>query len=335
MKLEYKNTEKKRGILILEADVGFSPTGDLSEEKDLESMAVKRGLEKVYGKDALYFNSSGRENRFSLWLSEIKEWSNQKSVTTDYSIERQRTYEDKESGNLIGFFDFSRELFGKKQIKVSFSLETSEVELKADDWSTKDYDRSSPIYRKYTQSERQLSQTDDIRKAVEEIVHGQISHLAKAKLIYDWTRENTSLKNTDTERGAVKVFRSKDGNSREISFLYITLMRAAGIPARFVAGAFGEIEKKQEFHSWAEFYLEEVGWVPVDCAKGLFGKLDNKRIIFSKGENILLEKGPANSEVFGINYGRVFYLQPEAVYLDKKENGLFALKKSKYLIVKG
>jgi transglutaminase-like putative cysteine protease len=49
-------------------------------------------------------------------------------------------------------------------------------------------------------------------------------------------------------------------------------------------------------HVWAEFYLEGVGWIPVDATVGqvrnrdyYFGNMDNQRVILNKGLNFPLD----------------------------------------------
>jgi hypothetical protein len=334
MKIEYKNPEKRKGIFIWEIDVNF-----LSKESDFrfknageEEMIGE--AKKVYGSDAVCFPSLNRANTFILWVSQIKDWDSQKVSYSDYG-EEKKDYNDKENGNLIGFFDFSKSILGRKQLRINFTLEEYETKLQTDTWETAPYDRSSSLFRKYTKSERQLGQTDNVVMLAKEVTKTGSSPFAKAKMIYNWISENITYKDSSTKRGAIRVFESRDGNSAEISFLYITLLRSVEIPARLVSGAWGEIEKKQDFHFWVEFYLEGVGWIPVDCAKKMFGDIDSKRIIFSKGENILLEKAPDQSDIFGINYRRVFFMQPEVIYLNKQEPGIFAIKQNKYLLIKG
>ena len=45
------------------------------------------------------------------------------------------------------------------------------------------------------------------------------------------------------------------------------------------------------YHTWAEFLIPEHGWLPADPTYGnsQFGKLNNKRIIASVGNNIQLK----------------------------------------------
>jgi transglutaminase-like putative cysteine protease len=59
-------------------------------------------------------------------------------------------------------------------------------------------------------------------------------------------------------------------------------------------------------HVWAEFYLENIGWIPVDPTIGqsqpakhdyYFGSMDNQRVILSKGFNIPLNPPTSNSYV--------------------------------------
>ncbi len=335
MKIEYKNPQKRKGILIWEADVNF-----LSKKRDFgmkgagEAEMMERA-KKIYGEDALLLPSFGREDVFLVWISHVREWESQKGVEASWSVEAKKNYEDRENGNTIGIFDFSKNISGKKQVKINFSLEAYEVELNTEEWSTKEYNKSSSLYRKYTKSDRWLGQTDDIVSLAKDITKNGSTYFSMAKAIYNWTMENITFREGGGERGAIRVFQSKDGSAAEMSFLCITLMRSVGVPARLVSGAWGEVEKKQDLHFWLEFYLQDVGWVPVDCAKKMFGTLDNKRTIFSKGESIFLERAPENSDFFKINYKKTFFLQPEAVYINKSEEGVLALKQNKYLVVKG
>jgi hypothetical protein len=66
------------------------------------------------------------------------------------------------------------------------------------------------------------------------------------------------------------------GDCSEYSYLFVALCRAAGIPARVQAGfAFHRVgEALEDGHMWAEYYLENYGWVPVDATWRLFDVID-------------------------------------------------------------
>jgi len=68
------------------------------------------------------------------------------------------------------------------------------------------------------------------------------------------------------------------GDCSEYSYLFVALCRAAGIPARIQAGfAFhSENEVLEDGHMWAEYYLENYGWVPVDVTWRLFDVIDDR-----------------------------------------------------------
>ncbi len=334
MKLHYKNPEKRRGIFIWEADLNFLSRDSDFSLKGMSDQKMKEKAEKAYGPGFSCFPATARVNTFLFWISQIKDWDSQKVLESNYFPSDKKDYQDKENDNLIGFFDFSQNILSRKQLKMNFLIESYEVELEESDWISGEYLKSSDLYRNYTRSERQLGQTNDIVAKTREITKESSSYYAKAKRIYNWIKENISLVESDKERGSVRVFQDKEGDAAEISFLCVTMMRSAGIPARVVVGAWGEIEKRQDPHIWMEFYLQDVGWVPVDCAKEMFGRLDNKRTIFSKGENIFLEKSPEQSEFFRINYRRIFLMRPDAVYVNGQGDGFFALKENKYLLIK-
>ena len=66
---------------------------------------------------------------------------------------------------------------------------------------------------------------------------------------------------------APEVIKRGRGSCSEYSYVYISIIRAAGIPARF-AGAVverGELAAiDRVFHRWVEIYLPGYGWIPVD-----------------------------------------------------------------------
>jgi transglutaminase-like putative cysteine protease len=108
------------------------------------------------------------------------------------------------------------------------------------------------------------------------------SPLQKARAIYDWVVDNTfrEPKVQGCGRGDIKAMLETGnlgGKCADINSLFVGLCRAAGIPAREVygirvaeshqfksLGRSGDISKAQ--HCRAEFYLERVGWIPVDAA---------------------------------------------------------------------
>ena len=112
---------------------------------------------------------------------------------------------------------------------------------------------------------RDLAEKLEIEKSV----------LKRARLVYDWVVENT-FRDPDVKGCGlglpVRTLNEMKGGGKcaDISAVFVTLARAAGIPARDVYGLrmaspkTGEITA--DFHCWAEFYLPGTGWVPVDPA---------------------------------------------------------------------
>jgi hypothetical protein len=69
------------------------------------------------------------------------------------------------------------------------------------------------------------------------------------------------------------LFKSRDGFCGHYASAFVTLMRAAGVPARVVTGYLGGewnpigdyfVIRQSDAHSWAEVWLEGRGWTRVD-----------------------------------------------------------------------
>jgi len=136
------------------------------------------------------------------------------------------------------------------------------------------------------------------------VVRAGMTPLEKARTIYDHVVETMTYDKSGTGWGrgdAIYACDVRKGNCTDFHSLFIGMMRASQIPARFVIG-FPVPENVTEgtiagYHCWAEFYLEDMGWLPVDASEAsknrekqnnLFGGLDAHRVQFTVGRDILI-----------------------------------------------
>jgi hypothetical protein len=104
----------------------------------------------------------------------------------------------------------------------------------------------------------------------ERITEGKTSNEGKVQAILEWLSPGINLKysgQTGSRWGTRKVLEQGFGHCWDFSDCFITLARAAGVPARQVGGwSYGT-----SGHIWAEYYREDQGWQQVDPTGG--GKL--------------------------------------------------------------
>ena len=115
--------------------------------------------------------------------------------------------------------------------------------------------------------------TAEMRELSRQIVGRQTDPCRKAKMIYDWIADPSSTAIPSNTRpsaisaiiAAVKGY----GDCGQAAFLFITLCRLNGIPARWQSG-WNTFPGLKDIHDWSEIYLAPYGWVPVDPYMGLF-----------------------------------------------------------------
>jgi transglutaminase-like putative cysteine protease len=156
----------------------------------------------------------------------------------------------------------------------------------------------------YLRPDRMIPLNGVIAEISREQARGLTGHLAKARRFYRYVLTHMRYDKSGTGWGrgdAVWACSSHRGNCTDFHSLFIGLARAAGIPARFRIG-FPLPPKRSAgripgYHCWAEFYLQGVGWVPVDAAdawldpqrrKFYFGGLGADRIFFTAGRDLRL-----------------------------------------------
>lgn len=92
-----------------------------------------------------------------------------------------------------------------------------------------------------------------------------------ARKIFDYIIANMYYEMTGGWNTAPTVLARGNGSCSEYTFVFISMCRAAGIPARYVGSVVvrGEDASMDDvFHRWAEIYLPGYGWIPVDPSRG-------------------------------------------------------------------
>ena len=141
----------------------------------------------------------------------------------------------------------------------------------------------------------------DFRRTALAVINREAHPFRIASLLYDYVlwRLSPDLENPETDPSLWLTTRRAD--SLGYASLFTALCRSVDVPARVVSGVWAPPGAETAVsHHWAEVYLSDVGWIPVDTAAGDglldylleegstspggFGQLDSGYISFSRGE---------------------------------------------------
>jgi transglutaminase-like putative cysteine protease len=137
--------------------------------------------------------------------------------------------------------------------------------------------------QKYLRATALLPTDGIVRATAERICSGKHGEIDKARAIYEWVVENTTRdpKTPGCGMGDVASMLKSGylgGKCADINALFVALARSVDIPARDAygirvadsrlgykcLGRSGDVSKAQ--HCRAEFYAQDLGWIPVDPA---------------------------------------------------------------------
>jgi transglutaminase-like putative cysteine protease len=237
------------------------------------------------------------------------EWDGQKEMNIEsVSPEPTGKTEDPVFGNGLYYWDLTNHFPGNGEsleFKMQFTFTSYEITAHINPNDIQSYDTTSPLFKLYTRPEEFIESADpQIIGLADQIAAGEENPYLLAKKFYDYIVENAHYRLVGKGLlGAKALLNNGEGECGDYSALFIALSRAKGIPARSVVG-YWAITGAEQTHVWAEFYLEGIGWVPVDPTIGqqskaketyYFGNMDNQRVILEKGFNIPMEPaGPDN-----------------------------------------
>ena len=200
---------------------------------------------------------------------------------------------------------------GKYRIAMSWMFDRYAVETQVNPGEVPPYVTTSESYARFTAPDPLVPSTNpEVIKAAAAAVGGEKNPWLKARRTYEWLLTLLAYNPTSTDTAG--ALRSRKGDAFVFSSLYCALLRASGIPSRMVAGYLvGDTGKQTRRHFWDEFYVESLGWVPVDPLLGdeksllpsgrpddfdsrawYFGNIDNQHITFSKGLEVVNQMSP-------------------------------------------
>lgn len=128
------------------------------------------------------------------------------------------------------------------------------------------YDPQNDEYRRFTSPGTHIESDDpDIAALGERFREAEENPFRRARAIYDHVIDICRYEE-GPGRGARAMLQRRAGSCVDFAQLFAAICRAAGIPARESAGFIAG--RDDNWHSWAEFLLPEVGWVPCDPQVG-------------------------------------------------------------------
>jgi transglutaminase-like putative cysteine protease len=216
-------------------------------------------------------------------------------------------HRDSEYGNQYLYLEVpAAKIAGPAEVRFNFHVTRQEhrVALGTHPIAANSGADSGDLHR-FLQPDRRVPLQGIIGELSAQETRGIQDPLAKARAIYDYVIATMRYDKSGTGWGngdAIWACTAKRGNCTDFHSLFIGMMRAAGIPARFEIGfplpADQHAGTIPGYHCWAQFYVEPYGWIPVDASEAwkhpekknyFFGTHDDNRLQFSVGRDIRLE----------------------------------------------
>jgi transglutaminase-like putative cysteine protease len=135
-----------------------------------------------------------------------------------------------------------------------------------------------------------------IQDVVKKVVGDETNLYWKARKLFQYLIGTMEYQLAGGWNTAPTVLKRGNGSCSEYTFSYISLCRAAGVPARYVGSLVvrgDDASYDDVFHRWCEIYLPGYGWVPIDANAGdrdlpadqaaAFGGIGNRFLVTTEG----------------------------------------------------
>jgi len=272
--------------------------------------------------------SADGENSLNLWIPQLVQVPEQREIQL-VSQEPDPLFDNVNGVKLFNFENLSADK--TYTIFQSFMVDRYSVETKVNIAKVpRNYDTTRRLYKRYTSADLVVPATNErIVKIGSSVVGRERNPYLKAREIYRYILARLQVDAEYQEYDILKAIDERKGNSYVYAVLFCALARSQGIPARPVAGYLVNRDLQAARHYWAEFYIETVGWIPVDPILGegkirvniplevdpytyFFGNLDFNHLALSKGLIDLNQMSPQGRAVMRTDIPSLQVIHEEA-----------------------
>ena len=199
---------------------------------------------------------------------------------------------------------------GSYEVRSHYRLRRYAIQTSISPSSVRGYRTDSAFHARFTGGDAVVPSGGRLPAIAERAMQGYVNPLWRARLAFEYVVARLQPVSAPGARIApagtapmevvVAAIDERRAAPYEYALTFSAVARAAGIPARPVAGYLIGAGVRAVPHYWAEFYLQDLGWVPVDPAMESgaalltwavddavvdpwFGRLDSRRIALAKG----------------------------------------------------
>ena len=242
-----------------------------------------------------------------LWIPAIPETSAQRHLA-EPSVNERPIQRDPAGVGLFGFRDPVSGV--SREVRSDYRIRRYAIQTAIEPSSVRGYRTDSAFHERFTGGDAVVPSGGNLPAIAERAMRGYVNPLWRARLTFDYVVARLQPVAAAGARiapagvGPMQVVAAAIDERRaapyEYALTFSAVARAAGIPARPVAGYLIDDSARAVPHYWAEFFLEDFGWVPVDPAMEAgaslparpaddaavdpwFGRLDSRRIVIAKG----------------------------------------------------
>lgn len=196
---------------------------------------------------------------------------------------------------------------GSRAVRLRYRLRRYAIETGIEPANVRPYRTGDRFYVRFTGGDALVPSGDPLPAVAERAVRGYVNPLWRARMIFQYVVARlrpaaqggapAAFDGAEPMEVVLAAIDRRHAAPYEYAVTFSAVARAAGIPARPVAGYLIGEGGRAEPHYWAEFYLQDLGWVPVDPAAAdgaallpaaggsdsFFGNLDSRRIVLAKG----------------------------------------------------
>ena len=242
-----------------------------------------------------------------LWIPAIPETSAQRHLA-EPSVNERPIQRDPAG---VGLFRFRDPVSGvSREVRSDYRIRRYAIQTAIEPSSVRGYRTDSAFHERFTGGDAVVPSGGNLPAIAERAMRGYVNPLWRARLTFDYVVARlqpvaaAGARIAPAGAGPMQVVAAAIDERRaapyEYALTFSAVARAAGIPARPVAGYLIDDSARAVPHYWAEFFLEDFGWVPVDPAMEAgaslaarpaddtavdpwFGRLDSRRIVIAKG----------------------------------------------------